>query len=121
MKLHCNFITVIIKLQGNTIKEQIFENLCFNEIRKALTAGAPTANIHFWRTAGGAEVDFIIERNNRLIPIEVKLSESAREGDVKNLLKFKTEYPNKVSNVILLYNGPFQYHEPIIFLPFWLI
>jgi len=99
----------------------VFENLCFNEIRKAITAGAPMANIHFWRTAAGAEVDFVIEKNNRLIPVEVKLSESAREGDLKNLLKFKAEYPNNVSHLILLYNGPFQYHEPIIFLPFWLI
>jgi hypothetical protein len=70
IKLQCNFITVVTKLQSNMIKEQIF---------------------------------------------------SAREGDLKNLLKFKAEYPNNVSHLILLYNGPFQCHESIIFLPFWLI
>lgn len=99
----------------------VFENLCLNEIRKAVSLTAHFPEIHFWRTTNGAEVDFVIETEKQLIPIEVKFSESYGQADLKNLLKFKATYPAKVDKMILLYNGPFKYNEKVIYLPFWFI
>ena len=45
------------------------ENFIFNEI----TRYKPLFyNVYFWRTKVGTEIDFILEGNNELIPIEVK-------------------------------------------------
>jgi len=95
--------------------------LCLNEIRKAVALTAHFPEVHFWRTTSGAEVDFVIETEKQLIPIEVKFSESYGPADFKNLLKFKATYPEKVDKMILLYNGPFKYNEKVIYLPFWFI
>ena len=99
----------------------VFENLCFNEIRKIISAAIPSSNILFWRTAGGAEVDFVIENNNQLIPVEVKFSNSYGQSDLKNLLRFKQNYPAKVRKMIVIYNGPVKMDSNIIFVPLWLI
>ncbi len=34
-----------------------------------------------WRTASGREVDFVVERKGRLLPVEVKTTERPRTGD----------------------------------------
>lgn len=48
----------------------VFENLVYNMIHQRLqTTGA---SLHFWRTKDKAEVDFIIKKGNRIIPVEVK-------------------------------------------------
>ena len=99
----------------------VFENLCLNEIRKALSLTAQSPEIRFWRTPTGAEVDFVIETGAHLIPIEVKRSEGYVQADLKNLLKFKEANFQKVKNMVLIYNGPFKYQEGVVFLPFWLI
>lgn len=99
----------------------VFENLCLNELRKTISVGGQFPTIHFWRTPAGAEVDFVIETKRHLIPIEVKLSESCGQMDVKNLLKFKADYANQVRDMILLYNGVFKYSDNIIFLPLWML
>jgi len=99
----------------------VFENLCFNEIKKNISAAIPSSNIFFWRTAGGAEVDFVIENHDHLIPIEVKFSSSYGPSDLKNLLRFKQDYPQQVNRMIFIYNGPVKMDGDIIFVPVWLI
>jgi predicted AAA+ superfamily ATPase len=48
----------------------LFQNLIF----QIVSAGAPKAStrVHFWRTKDKAEVDFVIEKGKKLIPVEVK-------------------------------------------------
>ena len=50
----------------------IFETAVVGEIVKRLAARGGEAGVYFWRTAAGAEVDFLVEDSGRLIPIEVK-------------------------------------------------
>ena len=52
----------------------LFENFVFAELRKHLPRLTP---IRYWRTSGGAEVDFVIEHANQLIGIEVKVQARA--------------------------------------------
>ncbi len=52
------------------------ENKIAIELKTLLSIYEPSARLYYWRTSAGAEVDFIIERHGRLIPIEVKWRES---------------------------------------------
>ena len=44
--------------------------------------------MYWWRTSHGEEVDFILEDQGKIIPIEVKLTAKAHQGLVKNLDSF---------------------------------
>jgi predicted AAA+ superfamily ATPase len=53
------------------------------------------ACIYFWRTSHGAEVDLIIERNQKIIAaFEIKSSSQVSSSDLSGLLAFREEYPN---------------------------
>jgi len=47
----------------------ITETLVFSELYKSLP---PAWSIHFWKSKGGAEVDFVLESGSRLVAVEVK-------------------------------------------------
>lgn len=49
--------------------------------------------IHFWRDAAGPEVDWLVNRNENLLPIEVKWTETPSSRDAKHLEVFLNEYP----------------------------
>ncbi|HYN27911.1 MAG TPA: AAA family ATPase, partial [Burkholderiales bacterium] len=51
--------------------------------------------LHYLRTKAGAEVDFIVARGGRLIPIEVKWTEHPTPGDARHLLTFLDEHPKR--------------------------
>ena len=63
-----------------------------------------TPNVLYWRTAGGAEVDFVVELPDRLLPIEVKASRRVNHKDARHLLTFLEDYP-KAPAALLLYDG----------------
>ena len=37
--------------------------------------GAPTRDLYHWRLGSGQEVDFILEENRQLLPVEVKAAD----------------------------------------------
>ena len=51
--------------------------------------------LYYQKTRTGAEVDFIVERGNRLLPIEVKWTEHPTAGDARHLLTFLREHPHE--------------------------
>jgi predicted AAA+ superfamily ATPase len=50
----------------------IFETAVLGEILKRLLHRGEAPRIHFWRTSTGHEVDFLVERAGRLVPVEAK-------------------------------------------------
>ena len=62
-----------------------------------------------WRTAGGHEVDFVIEAPTRLLPIEVKAVSRVVPADGRGLESFLDEYPDLTDGALLLYAGKKTY------------
>jgi len=79
-----------VKLDG-----KLFENYVFSEILKlGLTP-------KYWRTKSKAEVDFVIEKENEVIPIEVKIK--ANVGKIeRSMHSFIENYHPKTAFVITL-------------------
>jgi len=63
------------------------------------------AELGYWRTAIGEEVDFVIETGGRLLPIEVKATERPRLADATHLRTFRAEYGKKARAGLLLHAG----------------
>ena len=63
------------------------------------------AEIAYWRTTTGDEVDFVVETPDALLPIEVKATANPRLRDTVRLRTFRKEYPDKARAGLLLHNG----------------
>lgn len=63
-------------------------------------------NTYYWQSERGAEIDFIIQREGRLIPIEVKSADNTRAKSLKVYMDtFKPEYAIKLSSKNFGYEG----------------
>lgn len=57
------------------------ENLVLNDLLAWRDARLDAAEICYWRTSSGHEVDLVVETGGRLLPIEVKAADRPRLGD----------------------------------------
>ncbi len=72
--------------------------------------------LFFWRTAAGAEVDFVAYGGDGLFAIEVKRSRTVRRADLRRLEQFKSDYP--MARCLLLFGGDRrEYRDGIELLP----
>jgi predicted AAA+ superfamily ATPase len=74
-----------------------------------------------WRTAGGSEVDFVIETPDRVLPIEVKASTRVTPADAKGLETFLDEYSDMADGGLLLHGGvdTFPITRRVLAVPWW--
>ena len=75
-------------------------NLLFTEFKGALTENfiaqeliAHKQKLYYWKSAGTAEVDFLLEDDHAIYPLEVKAGENRRK---KSLLVYKQKYTPKL-------------------------
>ncbi len=68
------------------------------------TARRPTALFHY-RAHAGAEVDFVLSRGPRLVPVEVKLSSTVRSSDVRGMASFLDDFGSVAPFGVVLYSG----------------
>jgi len=68
----------------------IFENMVLNMIQESLRFTG--ALIHYWRTKDGAEVDFVINRGAKLMPIEVKYKRLKKPAYSRSFFNFINRY-----------------------------
>ena len=71
---------------------QLLEQLIGLELFRFKHLHKDMMNIYFWRDNSGVEVDYVIEKNNQLIPIEVKLTKYPTLKDARHLITFLEEY-----------------------------
>jgi uncharacterized protein len=81
------------------------ENLVLHDLLAWRDARLDRAELLYWRTAIGEEVDFVIEAGGRLLPIEVKATGRPRLGDATHLRTFRAEYGKKARTGLLLHTG----------------
>ncbi len=102
----------------------IFESYVVNEIHKQLAEVPSKPRLWHWRTAGGAEVDLLLERDGVFIPIEIKLTSRPHRRDTRGLQSFAATHPHlRVGPHIVIHGGveSFMINEQTIATPFfWL-
>ena len=76
-------------LEERTDAGPLLENWVATELWKVLPDGA---TLHFWRSASGAEVDFVISRGDHVLPVEVKASRLGRPLLSRSLRSFLGAY-----------------------------
>lgn len=81
------------------------ENLVLHDLLAWRDARLEHAELGYWRTASGEEVDFVIESGGKLLPIEIKASARPRLVDARHLRSFRAEYGTKARAALLLHTG----------------
>ncbi|MGH7486278.1 MAG: DUF4143 domain-containing protein, partial [Thermoanaerobaculia bacterium] len=81
------------------------ENLILMDILSWREGRTDSAEVLYWRTVTGEEVDFVIETPRELIPIEVKATSRPRVSDARNLRAFREEYGKLSRTALLLHTG----------------
>ncbi len=65
--------------------------------------------LHYWRTATGDEVDFVLYGERGLRAFEVKMAQNIRPDDLRGLLRFRADFPQAKTH--LLYLGKRRWHD----------
>ena len=83
----------------------IFETTVLSEIIKAEYHRGRAPQIHFWRTATGGEVDFLVEDNGRLIPIEAKSTATPRPAMAAGISSLRRDLGESVLPGFVVHTG----------------
>lgn len=81
------------------------ENIVLNDLLVWRDSRTKTADIFYWRTHIGEEVDLVIESGGHLLPIEVKTTARPRLEDARHLRSFRKEYADRSLPGLLLHTG----------------
>jgi len=91
-----------------------FQNLVFNILREKIKRSG--AQIHFWRTKDGAEVDFVLLTGEGVVPVEVKVQEFKKPKVTRSLRIFIKKYnPSRALVVSLTSIKPITVHNTQVF------
>jgi hypothetical protein len=93
------------ELRNHNLAGALLENLVYAQLLTWREAETPRPEIYYWRTVSGAEVDFVVESRQGLLPIEVKMTSRARVEDVRSLELFLDEYSKATRIGLLFYGG----------------
>jgi len=75
------------RMMGN-----LFEQFIGLELLRQTRSIMPKVKICYWRDHNGPEVDYVVVKEQQLIPIEVKWTETPGNADIKHLLYFMEMY-----------------------------
>lgn len=76
----------------------VFQNFVFNLLKELTRNQAQTIN--FWRTTDKAEVDFVLNKQTELLPIEVKYGEITKPSISRSFRNFINKYQPKEAVLI---------------------
>ena len=85
------------------IEGMALEGLVAQHLRAWADYRPVPANLYYWRTKSGSEVDFILYGQDVFVAMEVKRSKNVYSTDLRALNAFKQDYPE--ATVYLLYMG----------------
>jgi uncharacterized protein len=120
-KLYWNDVGLALHLGGGEPTGAHFENYVLTDLMAWRDTEAPRPEVTYWRTASGAEVDFVVERKRKLLAIEVKTGNAPGPGDVAHLKSFCAEYGSEVRGGVILHGGDESYWlgDNILAVPWW--
>ncbi len=97
------------------------ENLVLQDLLAWRDARLDRAEICYWRTASGEEVDLVIESGGKVLPIEIKASARPRLADARHLRSFQQEYGKRSRAGLLIHTGStLEWLAPgVLAVPWW--
>ena len=86
----------------------LMEAAVLGEIVKTLTHRGERPEVYFWRTAAGAEVDFVVEAGGTIVSIEVKATATPRPRMARGIRGFRNDLGEQCGAGYLVHAGERQ-------------
>lgn len=98
----------------------VLENFVLSELTKANHTSGDNVDISFYRTNDGREIDFVLERQHKLVAVEVKNAENITDKDLAGIKELQQATGKDFLCGIVLCNTPrvIAYDKDIYLLPF---
>jgi predicted AAA+ superfamily ATPase len=98
----------------------MLETWAFTEILKSWWHNGDNPNIYFYRDTDQKEIDFVIEKNMTLYPVEVKKTAQASEIDTKHFVALK-KLGKKIGTgaVLCLGQNRIPINREVVSIPAW--
>jgi len=106
-----------VERQGT--EHDLIETFMVLEVFKIVSQMSEPTDLRYWRTHAGAEVDLVLARDDRLLPLEICSTTRIGRRSVSGLRAFMREYRDRTPFGIILYPGDtvLQAAERVIALP----
>jgi predicted AAA+ superfamily ATPase len=121
-KYYWNDSALAMHLSGSEEPDGVhLETLVYTDLRAWAALDARRPSLMYWRDEENREVDFVIERDGKLLAVEVKATIRPTYNDWKHLRHFVSEYKKTTISGVLLHGGDetFQAAEGVIAVPWW--
>ena len=76
-------------LETHGSRGSVFETFVFAELAKSFLNHGREIDLYFWRTSGGREVDFLLQRGEELLAIEAKSGQTVASDFFSSLLYWR--------------------------------
>ncbi|MCI4405853.1 MAG: ATP-binding protein [Sulfuricurvum sp.] len=101
---HLLGITSIEEIHESNHKGDIFETFVYTELIKHISYSMMQPAIYHYRTDDKKEIDFILEKGDKIIAIEVKASHTVKKEDFKHIADFQSKAKQNILGLVL-YSG----------------
>lgn len=92
------------EIHESSHKGDIFETFVYTELIKHISYSMTQPAIYHYRTDDKKEIDFILEKGDKIIAIEVKASHTVKKDDFKHITDFQAKSKQNVLGIVL-YSG----------------
>ena len=107
-------------LEAGYLSGSILETWAFIEIMKSYWHNGEDPQIYFYRDADQREIDFVIEKNMTLYPIEVKKTSAPTADSARQFVHLqKLKKPVGMGTVLCLHPSPLPLNKDAVALPIW--
>lgn len=107
-------------LASNPLFGALFESAMVQELCKQSGAAGIRPSWYHWRSAGGAEVDLLLEKDDVIYPFEFKLTTRPSRRDVSGLTAFKAAHSGRrIGNgaMVCAVEKPYWITEDVMAIP----
>ena len=97
---HLLNITTTQELLNSRKKGEVIETFVYNELQKHIGYSTTLPQIYHYRTNDKKEIDFVIEKGDKIIAIEVKSSHTVKLEHFKHIIDFQKKSDKKVIGIV---------------------
>jgi predicted AAA+ superfamily ATPase len=112
----------LVEATVNAVPGSLFEQWVGTQLWRKLSYRR-SGNLSYFRTTDGADVDFIVETDTELIPVEVKWTENPSLKDARHLTAFIAEHAGRCTRGYIVSRCPYvlALNDKITAIPWWAV
>lgn len=105
--LFCHLLGIrsVDELINSSYKGDVIETFVYSELLKHISYSLSGANIYHYRTNDKKEIDFIIEKADKIFAIEIKSSQTIKKDAFKHIIDFQNKSSKSIIGIVFYGGG----------------